>query len=123
MVKEKRPDWKPNVEWWMRIAIEQMNSGNYTQLFVVKGNKYIGFGDFFLFPEPSTGKIHCTGQHIFIRKKYRKSIAAFLLLRRWFRMAKESNCDVVDLFSFSNETERWARLGFRPTRVLMRKEI
>jgi len=123
MVKESRPDWEPNPHWWIDIAQKNMISGSYTQLFAVDGDDVCGFGDLFLFPEPSTGKLHCVGQHIYVRVPYRGSSAARSLVREWYKIAKDSGASYMELFAFDDEKERWNKKGFLPARVLMRKEM
>ena len=123
MVKESRPEWEPNKSWWMDIAARNMVAGHYFQLFVIDDDDVCGFGDFFLFPEPSTGRLHCTGQHLYVKPEKRGTAAASRLVKAWYRTAKESGADTVELFAFYDEQDRWNKVGFEPVRVLMRKEI
>jgi len=123
MVGESRPDWKPDVAQWIEYAERMMQSGTYSQYFVVTDDDVCGFGDGMLFPEPSTGELHCTGQHIYIRPEYRGSRAASLLVNIWSETARAAGARYLDLFSFYGETKRWKKRGFEEVRVLMRKEL
>jgi len=125
MVRESRPDWRPDLENWCRMASLNMQAGHYFQLFALDDEKrtVAGFGDFFLFPEPSTGKLHCTGQHFYVRPEYRKGRAGAMLYRAWLRFARDAGASVVELFAFNDEQARWLKCGFEPVRVLMRKEV
>lgn len=123
MVKESRPDWSPNPQWWMDIAARNMALGHYMQLFVLSDDDVCGFGDFFMFPEPSTGELHCTGQHLYVKPEYRGSAAAMLLVRRWHKIAKESGAKRLEMFTFYDEMDKWKKCGFDAARVLMRKEL
>lgn len=123
MVLEKRPDWKPNIDWWMTIAAQNMAAGHYSQLFAIDGDEAIGFGDFFMFPEPSTGEIHCVGQHLYVKPEYRGTWAASRLVRAWNKVALDMGATKMELFAFQDEQGRWKKVGFEPVRVLMRKGV
>lgn len=123
MVQEKRPDWNPDVTAWKAMAKAMMGTGSYVQLIATEGNKMVGFGDFVFFPEPSTGKLHSVGQHFFVSPDYRKGSAGYKLYKTWKDISKDFGATVMELFSFTDETARWTKVGFNPVRTLLRKEI
>lgn len=124
MVKEKRPDWSPRSDWWLVLAEELLRSGTYTQLVAIDSTamEAAGFLDFLVFPEPSTGKIHMVGQHLYVRPEYRGSSAALRLIRAAKKKAGKQGASVVELFAFSDEVDQWTKVGFSPVRILMRSE-
>lgn len=123
MVKESRPDWKPSKEVWMAMAGSMLMGDTYMQLLAIEKERIVGFLDFMLFTEPSTGKLHCVGQHLYVKPEYRGSSAGSRIYREWTRICKASKVQVMELFSFEDEIDRWDKVGFMPVRVLMRKEL
>lgn len=123
MVREMRPDFTPNVEWWRKIARESMRQGSYALLVADDGGKIVGFLDWFLFPEPSTGKIHMVGQHLFLLPEYRNSGVGRDLYERALDHGKSKGITTFELFCFDNEKPHWEKRGFSPLRTLMRKEL
>lgn len=125
MVKELAPDYSPRRDWWERMAREMMKTDAYDALVAVSENmdRVVGFIDGFIFPEPSTGKVHAVGQHFYVRPEFREKGAAAGLYRRALRHARDRGAEVMELFCFTEERRMWGRHGFRPVRTLMRREI
>jgi len=123
MVLEKRPDWNPRPDWWMEISYNLFISGLYTQLIAYDDTTPVGFMDFFVMPEPSTGEIHGVGQHLYVIPEARGKFVAGRLIREAKKIAGKKGVTVVDLFTFSDEVDQWAKCGYRPARVLMRSEF
>ena len=123
MVREMRPDFTPNVEWWRKIARESMRQGPYAMLVADSGGKIVGFLDWFVFPEPSTGKIHMVGQHLFLLPEYRTTGIGRTLYERAIEFGKSKGITTFELFCFDNEKLHWEKRGFSALRTLMRKEI
>lgn len=123
MVKEMRPDFTPNVEWWRRIAFESMRAGKYFILVADDGGKIVGFLDWFIFPEPSSGKIHAVGQHLYLKPELRGSGIGRNLYDKTIEEVKNMGITTVELFCFDNEKPMWEKRGFVPLRSLLRKEV
>jgi GNAT superfamily N-acetyltransferase len=123
MVQEMRPDFTPNVEWWRKIARESMRRGNYSMLVVDDGGKLVGFLDWFLFPEPSTGRIHMVGQHLFLKSELRGTGIGRELYEKTMEIGTARGVKTFELFCFDAEQSYWEKRGFAPLRTLMRKEI
>lgn len=123
MVKEMRPEWTPNVEWWRKIAVGSMRSGTYFVVVADEGGKLVGFLDWFIFDEPSTGKTHAVGQHLFLRPELRGSGIGRNLYDKAMEAVKDMGINTVELFCFENEKPMWEKRGFAPVRSLLRKEI
>ena len=71
MVKELASSYNPRVDWWQIIAKRAINGGDY-RIFILKDDDVmVGFVDFFIFPEPSTGMLHSVGQHLYVQPAYR----------------------------------------------------
>lgn len=123
MVKEMRPDFTPNVEWWRKIAADAMRNGSYSMLVVDDGGKIVGFLDWFLFPEPSTGQVHMVGQHLYLKPELRGSGVGRELYEKTMEIGVARGVKTFELFCFGNEQPYWEKRGFAPLRTLMRKEI
>lgn len=123
MLKEMKPEYTPNIEWWRTICIESLRSKRYMIFIAELGGSIKGFLDLFLFPEPSTGKIHAIGQHFFIRPNYRKNGIAYSLYKRAIKESIKNKASIFELFCFDNEKDMWMKKGFKPIRNLLRKEM
>lgn len=123
MVKELAPDYTPNVEWWQEMAHKLIELDTYYIIIAKNGERIIGFIDFFLYPEPATGKIHAVGQHFYVKPEYRKGIVSSGLWKQALRLAKEKDAENIELFCFENEQPMWVKKKFKPVRVLVRRAI
>jgi GNAT superfamily N-acetyltransferase len=124
MLAEMAPQFDtPNVKWWREIATTSMRQGTYFMLVADEGGKIVGFLDWFLFPEPSTGQVHAVGQHLFLEDAYRGVGFGRELYERALAWAKKHEIKSIDMFCFDNEKPMWLRRGFTPLRTLLRKEV
>lgn len=123
MVKELAPQFTPNVVRWRALARTHMRSGGYVMFVAEGGQKLAGFLDLFLYPEPSTGKVHAVGQHFYLGPEYRSGKTAWRLYDEAVGYAVSKKAQVMELFCFDGEKAMWARKGYVPLRTLMRKEI
>ncbi len=123
MVGELAPHFTPNVEWWRKMALAHMRSGNYVMFVAETGQRLAGFLDLFLYPEPSTGKVHAVGQHFYVDMEHRHTRVAWRLYEQAVHHAVESKAEVMELFCFDSEKAMWTRKGYSALRTLMRKEI
>lgn len=121
MVGELAPELTPNANWWREIAANQMEVNNYKAVVAEVGGKLLGFVDYFIFPEPATGKIHCVGQHLFILPEHRGSDIAGKLWRCVLKQSRKDGAKTHELFCFVNQEGFWNHHGFKKTRILMRK--
>ena len=122
MTQELAPELTPNAYWWREMAAALLKQDNYFMFVAEEGGKLCGFIDYFLFPEPATGKRHCVGQHFYILPEYRKTGLAGDLWRGVLKISKAQGAQVWELFCFTNEKPMWEHHGFQPQRILMRKE-
>lgn len=121
MVKELAPSYEPRVDWWQVIAKRAMEGGDY-RLFILKDDEsMVGFVDFFIFPEPSTGMLHSVGQHLYVQPAYRDNKMTGRLWRAAIKEAKNSGSKNIELCCFDNEQSGWQKKGFVPVRTLMRR--
>ena len=124
MVLETRPDWKPRKDWWLAMAENLMDNGNYYVLAINDHGVFKGFLDCILFPEPSTGKIHAVGQHFFVEKELRRTGLAGIMYQKMVKaVSNEHDFDYVDLFCFQGQKPFWENRGFKQVRCLMRKDV
>jgi len=123
MTQELAPSFTPNLDWWRKMARAHMQGGNYTMLVAEAGQKIIGFIDWFLYPEPSTGKVHAVGQHFYVAPEARRGKTAWALYAAAEGVVEMSAAKVMELFCFEKEQPMWAKRGYRPLRTLMRKEM
>ena len=86
-------------------------------------SKMVCFLDFFIFPEPLTGKLHVIGQHFYTMPEYRSSGISAKVYREAIRFAKRQGAEIAELFCFSDEQERWTKKGYKPARTLVRRKI
>lgn len=91
MVDELAPDYTPNVEWWREIAYNTIRNGMYHVFVIEEGGRLLGFLDFFLYPEPSTGKVHMVGQHFWVEPEMRSNCVSGKL----YRTALKSAIDIL----------------------------
>jgi len=125
MVKELKPDYAPNVSWWVGMARTLLKSEAYYALTAVddETGRIIGFLDGFLYPEPSTGKLHGVGQHFFLIPEYRKTSIAGRLYREAVRKARAAGATVLEFFCFPAEQPFWESKGYAPVRMIMRRDL
>jgi len=123
MVKEMRPDWKPDIEMWREHCYNFMRNGRYFIFVAEEGGRIFAFVDYFLFPEPSTGKTHAVGQHFYMLPEFRKGKTSWRLYHSATRHAQDHGAQVLELFCFESELPRWKRKGYTPTRYLVRQEV
>lgn len=124
MLKELAPQYKsPNIEWWRRTAENAFRRKVYFLFVADNGGKIVGFLDWFLFPEPSTGLVHAVGQHYYVMPEYRGTTVAGRLYRQTVAEAVKKGAKVFELFTFESQKPMWIDLGFNPLRTLMRKEV
>ncbi len=119
MVREMRPDWEPRQDWWREHCFGFLRTGRYFIFAAEEGGKIVGFLDYFIFPEPSTGKIHAVGQHFYVKPEYRRTRVAWHLYQSAFMAAKQ-RAENIDLFCFPEEEKFWKKRGFKPIRLSMR---
>jgi GNAT superfamily N-acetyltransferase len=124
MLAEMAPQFgTPNVKWWREIATTGMRQGTYFMLVADEGGKLVGFADWFLFPEPSTGQIHAVGQHLYLKPEYRGRGVGRELLKTAETHAMAKGVKAIDMFCFDKEKPMWEKHGYKPLRSLLRKEV
>lgn len=125
MVKELKPDYAPNVSWWAGMAKVLLNTDAYRCLTAVDDctGRIIGFLDGFLYPEPSTGKLHAVGQHFYVLPEYRGTSTAGRLYKEAIRAARAAGSTVLEFFCFPAEQSFWENKGYAPTRMMMRRSL
>lgn len=123
MVTELAPELTPNVEWWRAHALNFLKNGAYHFFVADLGGKLVGFLDYFIFPEPSTGKWHGVGQHLFVLPEHRRTGIGGLLYRSTVKDMMKKGCTVQELFCFESELPGWIKKGYKPKRTLVRKEV
>ncbi len=116
------PEATPNVDWWRIHATSYIKLGNYFIFVGELGGKFIGFADFFLFPEPATGKIHCVGQHFYVLPEYRNTNLAGKLYKKFFMVAKQCKAVNLEIFCFEKEKPFWEKHNFELKRIMMRRK-
>ena len=123
IVKELKPDYAPNVSWWIGMAKALLNTEAYHLLTAVDDctGRIVGFLDGFLYPEPSTGKLHAVGQHFYVLPEYRKTSVSARLYREAIRVARAAEASVLEFFCFPEEQPFWASKGYTATRMMMRR--
>ncbi len=125
MVKEMKPEFKPNVKWWADMAKKLIVTEIYNILVAIDWHNHraylAGFMDFFIYPEPATGKIHGVAQHFYVRPKHRNANVASRLYRTAIKYGRSQNVEILELFCFIEEQAMWKRKGFEPFRALMRR--
>ena len=122
MVKELCPQFAPNVSWWRELAQKCFQGGNYFVLVAEIDNKIIGFIDWFMYPEPSTGKIHAVGQHFFVIPEERKKSISGTLYKKMMNISKKQGAQITELFCFDKEINFWKNHKFNPIRSMLRRE-
>jgi GNAT superfamily N-acetyltransferase len=120
MVLELAPTYEPRRDWWLKMSENLMNSGIY-HIHIARENHIIGFMDYFIFPEPSTGKIHAVGQHLYLRPVYRGGDTASKLYRFCIRDARKLDATVFEFCCFQNDIQKWEKKRYEPTRTMMRR--
>ena len=95
--------------------------GTYTMFVAEEGGKLAGFGDFFIWPEPATGKVHMIGQHLYVKPEFRNTAIPGKLYASGIKAAKKKGATVFELFCFEKEQQMWNKKGYRPIRTLMRR--
>ena len=125
MVNESRPDFTPNREWWEKMFISFMNTPiiKYNVVVAEYEGELVGFIDGFVFPEPSTGKVHGVGQHFYILPEHRQSTIAGRLYVDIVGIALRSGAEVLEFFCFPEGIPFWSKRGFTTARIMMRREV
>jgi GNAT superfamily N-acetyltransferase len=123
MAQELAPKETPNVEWWRKISAGMMKNGGYHIFLAEDGGKIVGFLDFFLFPEPLTGKLHMVGQHFFVLPEHRNNAVSGKIYRESLKFGKASGAKVAELFCFDNEKDMWMKKGYKPVRSMVRRTL
>jgi len=121
MIAELSPSLTPNVEWWKEMANNLFDAGAYYLVVAEEDGVLKGFIDGMLFPEPSTGKIHGVGQHMYVRPNYRNTFIAARLYKKLVRALQDNGATILELFCFDNEKPLWEKKGYKPLRQLMRR--
>lgn len=121
MVAEMGPQYTPNVDWWKEIARGLFKQGTYIMLVAEEAGRLVGFVDSIIFPEPATGKMHGTCQHIYILPEYRNAAASIMLYRRIVRGLVGSGVKTIDLCCLHGDIPKWQKRGWQPARSLMRR--
>ena len=123
MVNELSPKFTPNVQMFRAHCEKFMSNGNYEMFVADEGGRIVGFLDFFLFPEPSDGKLHGVGQHFYVIPEYRGNCVSGKLYKNTIRTMKERGCAVRELCCFENEKQGWIKKGYEPLRSIVRRDI
>jgi GNAT superfamily N-acetyltransferase len=122
MVGELDPTLTPNVDWWKQYAYTLMKSGRYFVYMAEDDNGAIGFVDYFIFPEPSTSKVHSVGQHFYVLPEHRGNAVSGRLYKSMVKDSKRLGADSLELCCFENQRSFWEKKGFTHKRNMMRKE-
>jgi len=123
MVAELAPDFKPNVKWWIELATNTMESGVYSMFVAEEFGCIVGFIDYFIFPEPSDGKVHMVGQHLFVYPEYRGMKVSEGLYRAAIKRGKSQGAEVRELCCFDSEKEMWEKKGYKSLRSFVRRDM
>jgi GNAT superfamily N-acetyltransferase len=123
LVKELAPDYTPNRDWWCDMAENLIKTDVYHILAYESGSKLIGFIDFFIYPEPSTGKIHGVGQHFYVLPEYRYTGISGKLYRSAIKYGKDHGAEMMEFCCFYADINKWQRKGYIPLRAIMRRSI
>ncbi len=123
MVEELAPEFSPRVDWWEEMACNLLDGGIYEIVLYLMEDKIAGFMDYFIFPEPSTGKIHGVGQHLFILPEHRKSHVIRKLYKTAIKGAISRGAESLEFMCFMADLKKWEKKGYSPARVMMRREV
>jgi hypothetical protein len=124
MVDELMPEHTANLEWWRQCAFNAFNGAAGYQLFVIEdGGAILGFLDFFVLAEPSTGKAHAMARHFYIIPELRNGAAARELYHVSMSAAKAAGAQVIDLFCGEKEMAFWGDKGYHVSEFKMQKTL
>lgn len=119
MAKELDVKSDPNLSLWRKRIEELMHSPFYTLLLAEEGGKILGFLDFFLYLDPSTAKIHATGQHFYVLFEYRCNGIAGKLWNLAVKYAKNQGVEEIEVFCAKKEKPFWEKHGFVVNKYMM----
>ena len=121
MVEETAPHLTPDVSMWRKHAEGFLTNGAYSIWVAEEGGRLVGFIDSFLFPEPSTGKLHWVGQHFYVLPEFRKGPVPGLIWRSALSLSKRNGAKVWEFCCFEGMRPFWEKRGFKQTRCFMRR--
>ncbi len=122
MVNEMMPNEKPRMDWWLKIAKHLYGTGMYSIVIARYMERIIGFIDYVLFPEPSTGEYHGVAQCLYVVPEYRnKKRISFNMVRMAIRNSKIRGAKKIEFFVMHDDQKKWIRRGYYPYRTMMRR--
>lgn len=124
MVNEIYPENTPRQDWWIEICKALMTTERYFIVIAEVDGRIVGFIDGFAFPEPSTGKIHGVGQHMYVSPEYRSTSAARKLYKKGIQIARRLfNVQVREFYCTPENRPFWEKKGYVSHRLMMRRTV
>jgi GNAT superfamily N-acetyltransferase len=121
--KEEYSEEEADREAWIMQMSRLMKEGNYVGMLAYKGGKPVGFGDFIVYPEPATGKLHSKGMTFYVLPEYRKTKAGHKIYSLWRRTAKNMGVSEMILECTESNVDMWSKAGFVPKNRIMGRKI
>jgi len=124
MVRELTPNYTPMLDWWKAITINLMRNNKEYYVFVADDNgKIVGFLDFLLLAEASTGKVQALGRHYYVKPEYRKTKIASEIYHESCEEAIKRGAKAFTLLCLPKGVRFWKKRGFKIDEVSMRMEM
>ena len=122
--KELYPDDStPNLEWWKSWTENLFLTGSYRMFIAVSDENIVGFVDYILLPEPSTGKLHAVSQFIYVVPEYRNRRVGYKLYRTAYDSAIEEGVKIIEFMTMNENVPRWEKRGFKHLHSYMRRNL
>ena len=123
MIKEIKPESKPNMQWWLAFQKEMMEANIYGSYVATIEGVMVGFICGIIYPDSITGDLVGFGQEFYVMPEFRDSRASKLLYRSLIRMAKEKGANTLEMSCFEGQLELWQSKGFDIHKYHVRRKI
>lgn len=123
MALELDPKGAPNPAWWEAVFMNSLRQSSIRTLVAEDQGKLVGFLQYVFFPEPSDGKKHCHGTHLYLRPEYRGKRAGFRMVEQGIADAKKNGAKVIELMCHEAQVKMWKKKGWKLGQQQMVLEI
>lgn len=135
MVREIKPDAKPNIDWWIEYMENCFNQKDYrcyhaidvngldiSEINTVEKFDYIGFIDAFAMRDPIEGILSSFSTNFYVKPDYRPN-ASIKLYKRILDEGKNLGVESVEMICYKNTSEWWLKHGAIEVKHIMRRKI
>jgi GNAT superfamily N-acetyltransferase len=122
--KEVSPNRNQRIDWYRSSIYQLMKNPAYCMMLAEDNGRIIGFGDAYVYPEPSFGKYIMNGGSIYIIPEFRNTTIGYRLYKAITQWAKDNKAEIIKVTCYEGKiSEFYKKHGYKQQEITMTKDM